>query len=105
MSSIVAEQGSAKTSASGGQLSLEKKVAEGASNRLRDFEEDIGLEFASSDRTGGHERQEKRVQRASDVVAMVDRLYPGAIRAAGDEAQPNNGQTKDLRGAGAQFSE
>ncbi|KAK1638849.1 hypothetical protein BDP81DRAFT_315164, partial [Colletotrichum phormii] len=73
--------------------------------RLRDFEEDIDLELVSSDRAGSHERQDTRAQRVADAISRVDQLIPRGPGAAGEEAQPNDGQTKDLRGAGSRFSE
>ncbi|KAK1659723.1 hypothetical protein BDP55DRAFT_733038 [Colletotrichum godetiae] len=105
MSSNAAQQGSAQSGASGRQPPQEGRAGAGAEDRLRDFEEDIDLELVSSERSGSHERQESRAQRVADAIARVDRLIPHGPGAAGEAAQPNDGQTKDLRGAGSRFSE
>ncbi|KXH39147.1 hypothetical protein CSAL01_03178 [Colletotrichum salicis] len=102
MASVAPQQGSANSGASGRQLAREEGA--GADNRAQDFKDDIDLDFLSVNRTGGPERGDTRIQRAVDVIAMVDRLVPGGAEAAGGRAQPNQGQTNDLRGAGGQFS-
>lgn len=89
---------------SGGQLAQEGNSRAEAADRLRDFEEDIDLALLISDHAGSRERQESRIERDVDAVMLVDQLIPRGKGAAGGEAQPNNGQTKDLRGAGSQFS-
>ncbi|EXF75451.1 hypothetical protein CFIO01_07087 [Colletotrichum fioriniae PJ7] len=90
--------------ASGKQLSQEKRARTGAGDRLQDFEQDIDLEFVISDRAGSRERQESQIERAVDAVMLVDQLIPGSEGTVGVEAQPDDGQTDDLRGAGSQFS-
>ncbi|KAL2880798.1 hypothetical protein SGCOL_003825 [Colletotrichum sp. CLE4] len=95
---------SAVPGASGRQLAHEEGAGAEADNRAQDFKDDIDLDFLSVNRTGSPGRQETQVQRAVDVIAMVDQLIPGGAGAGGGEAQPNQGQTNDLRGAGGQFS-
>ncbi|KAG7042763.1 FAD binding domain-containing protein [Colletotrichum scovillei] len=90
---------------SGGQLAQDGNSRAEAADRLRDFEEDIDLALVISDLAGSRERQESRIERDVDAVMLVDKLIPQGEGAAGGEAQPNNGQTNDLRGAGSQFSE